>query len=167
MGKRTRWNTGNRDARTHIVQHHRARPSAAAGAQPHWGAQQRATTDEDPIFNHRAVLARPIIVAHHGGGADIHVGPNRRIAYIANVMHLGPRTDTAILDFTVVADLNIIGQICSWPQMGERAYSDSITDNSFLDNRRDNPAAAPIREEMSTLLGPIWQSGPISVSPCK
>src|SRR5687767_10011418 len=66
----------------------------------------RVRSDENVVFDDRAVLERPVVVAGDRSGADVHVTPDRRIPDVREVIGFRSFGNVARFHFDEVADVN-------------------------------------------------------------
>ena len=50
--------------------------------------QRRIAADEDAVSDYRAVLVHAVVIAGNGAGADVHAGPDFRVAEISQMLGL-------------------------------------------------------------------------------
>ncbi len=82
------------------------------------GARAGVVTDDG------VVLVLAVVVHEHGGGADVGLLADRRIADIGQVRDLRAAADFALLELDVGADMHLVMQNGAGAKVGERADRD-------------------------------------------
>src|SRR5690242_1603236 len=107
-------------ARRHIPRHHRAAAGRGAVADADGRAQQRVAADEGARADLRMVLAHPVVIHRDHAGADVRAGPDRRVADVAEVVHLHVFANGRVLHLAKVADVRAALQPRARPQPAHR-----------------------------------------------
>ena len=89
--------------RGHIFVDHASRRDERAFAYRHRADERRARADEDIIFDGGMEFVHAIVIRDNDATSDIHVFPNRRIAYVGEVRAEGAASDFRVLELIEVS----------------------------------------------------------------
>src|SRR5882672_2480957 len=108
-----------------ILRQRRAGSQGRAAADADRRHQLRVRTDEHVVLDDRAVLVRPVVIAHDGPRTDVHVPAHLAVADVAEVVGLGALADAARLDLDEIADVDLRCELRARPRPRARVRPDA------------------------------------------
>src|SRR5438874_632792 len=89
----------------HVLPNGGARADRRAAADRHRRDELGIGADVHVVFDNCAMLFRTVVVADDRSGADVDVGPHRRVSHIREMVRLAAGADRAGFHFDEVADM--------------------------------------------------------------